>query len=104
VGFILINTGAQGIQFLRLAVSSRSALSAEVLFLRKQLAFYQEHQIPPRKLTDAAIFLGVVVSTIQVERSINDCETRDPNPLASQRVQAVLALQVDSSLVRGTSG
>jgi hypothetical protein len=37
-------TGAQGIQFLRLAVSSRSALSAEVLFLRKQLAFYQEHQ------------------------------------------------------------
>ena len=56
VGFILINTSAQGIQFLRLAVSSRSALSAEVLFLRKQLAFYQEHQIPPRKLTDAARF------------------------------------------------
>jgi hypothetical protein len=46
VGFILINTSAQGIQFLRLAVSSRSALSAEVLFLGKQLAFYQEHQIP----------------------------------------------------------
>ena len=56
VGFILINTSAQGIQFLRLVVSSRSALSAEVLFLRKQLAFYQEHQIPPRKLRDAARF------------------------------------------------
>jgi putative transposase len=64
VGFILINTGAQGIQFLRLAVSSRSALSAEVLFLRKQLAFYQEHQIAPRKLTDAARFSLVLWSRL----------------------------------------
>jgi putative transposase len=39
-----------------LAVSSRAELSAEVLFLRKQLAFYQEHQVQPRKLTDAARF------------------------------------------------
>jgi hypothetical protein len=64
VVFILINTSAQGIQFLRLAVSSRSALSAEVLFLRKQLAFYQEHQIPPRKLTDAARFSLVLWSRL----------------------------------------
>jgi hypothetical protein len=34
----------------------RAELSAEVLFLRKQLAFYQEHQVQPRKLTDAARF------------------------------------------------
>ena len=53
---ILTNTAGQGIQFLWLAVSSRAELSAEVLFLRKQLAFYQEHQVPPRKLTDAARF------------------------------------------------
>ena len=53
---ILITTAGQGIQFLWLAVSSRAELSAEVLFLRKQLAFYQEHQVPPRKLTDAARF------------------------------------------------
>jgi transposase InsO family protein len=33
---------------------SRTALMAENLFLRKQLAFYQEHQIKPRRLTDAA--------------------------------------------------
>jgi hypothetical protein len=39
-----------------LAVSSRAELSAEVLFLRKQLAFYQEHQVKPRKLTDAVRF------------------------------------------------
>ena len=41
---ILTITAAQGIQFLWLAVSSRAELSAEALFPRKQLAFYQEHQ------------------------------------------------------------
>ena len=40
--------------FLRSAVRARSSLLAENLFLRKQLAFYQEHQVRPRRLTDAA--------------------------------------------------
>jgi hypothetical protein len=53
---ILTITAGQGIQFLWLALSSRAELSAEVLFLRKPLAFYQEHQVRPRKLTDAARF------------------------------------------------
>src|SRR5215471_3759874 len=35
-------------------VRSRAASSAEILFLRKQLAFYQEHQIKPRRLTEEA--------------------------------------------------
>jgi hypothetical protein len=34
----------------------RAVLAAENLFLRKQLAFYQEHQIRPRRLTVAARF------------------------------------------------
>ena len=61
---ILITIGGQGIQFLWLAVSSRAELSAEVLFLRKQLAFYQEHQVQPRKLTDAARFSLVLWSQL----------------------------------------
>jgi hypothetical protein len=59
---ILITTVAQSIQFLRLSLSSRAALSAEVLFLRKQLAFYQERQISPRRLTVAARFSLVLWS------------------------------------------
>ncbi len=51
---VLFITAAQCLQFLRLAVCSRAALSAEILFLRKQLAFYREHQVQPRKLTAAA--------------------------------------------------
>ena len=41
---ILITVVAQGIQFLRWALTSRVALSAEVLFLSKQMVFYQEHK------------------------------------------------------------
>jgi putative transposase len=43
-----------GTQFLTTITRSRAALGAEVLFLRKQLAYYQEHEIRPRRLTDAA--------------------------------------------------
>jgi hypothetical protein len=42
------------VRFLWSCVSSRTALVAENLFLRKQLAFYQEHQVRPRRLTNAA--------------------------------------------------
>src|ERR1039457_2410504 len=43
-----------GLQFMNVIARSRTAAAAEVLFLRKQLAYYQEHKICPRRLTDAA--------------------------------------------------
>jgi len=43
-----------GLQFLSVAARSRTAVAAEVLFLRKQLAYYRDHQIRPRRLSDAA--------------------------------------------------
>jgi len=61
---LLITVAAQCVQFLRLAVCSRAALSGEVLFLRKQLAFYREHQVQPRKLTDAARFSLILWSRL----------------------------------------
>ena len=45
-----------GLRFLGATLRARSAVSAEILFLRKQLAFYQEHQVRPRRLTDSARF------------------------------------------------
>ncbi len=47
---------ADGLRFFRLTIRSRTALSAEVLFLRKQLAFYEERQTQPRRLNDSARF------------------------------------------------
>jgi hypothetical protein len=78
-----------------LVVSSRAELSAEMLFLRKQLTFYQEHQVRPRKLTDAARFLLALWSQLFNWRvAFGDRQTGDPNRLASQGVQAVLAVEV----------
>jgi putative transposase len=42
------------LRFVSTGVRFRSSLVAENLFLRKQLAFYQERKVRPRRLTDAA--------------------------------------------------
>jgi hypothetical protein len=41
-------------RYLRLLVGSKASLAAEVLFLRKQLAFYQERKIKPHRFNDSA--------------------------------------------------
>ena len=53
-----------GFRFFRFMLRSRVALSAEILFLRKQLAFYQERQTQPRRLNDSARFSLVVWSRL----------------------------------------
>jgi hypothetical protein len=50
---VLSNFVRDGIQFFRSCFSSRTSLVAENLFLRKQLSFYQEHQIRPRRLRNS---------------------------------------------------
>lgn len=92
---ILLITADEGIQFLWLAVSSRAELSAEVLFLRKQLAFYQEHQVRPHKLTDAARFSLVLWSQLFNWRAA--LMIVKPETLIGwhRKVQAVLAVEVE---------
>ena len=51
-----------GLRFFRLTLRSHAALSAEILFLRKQLAFYEERQTQPRRLNDSARFSLLVWS------------------------------------------
>jgi putative transposase len=55
---------AEGLRFFVLTIGSRTALSAEILFLRKQLAFYEERQTQPRRLSDAARFSLVLWSRL----------------------------------------
>lgn len=47
---------ADGLRFFLLTIRARPALCAEILFLRKQLAFYEERQTQPRRLNDSARF------------------------------------------------
>ena len=51
-------------QFLRSAFQSRTALVAENLFLPKQLAFYREHKVRPRRITDVARLSLVLLSRL----------------------------------------
>jgi transposase InsO family protein len=49
-------------RFIALLARSRSALAAENLFLRKQLAFYQERKIRPRRFDNVTRFMLVLLS------------------------------------------
>lgn len=51
---LLLGMVSDLMRFMRLTLRSRTALAAENLFLRKQLAFYCERKIKHRPLTDAA--------------------------------------------------
>ncbi|HYL16750.1 MAG TPA: hypothetical protein VEV41_27185 [Terriglobales bacterium] len=49
-------------RFVNAVVHSQRSLVAENLFLPKQLAFYQEREVRPRRLTDAARLMLVLWS------------------------------------------
>jgi putative transposase len=51
-------------QFVTTTLQSQTSLVAENLFLRKQLAFYQEHKLRPQPLTDAGRFTLVLWSRL----------------------------------------
>jgi putative transposase len=51
---VLLDLAGDAASLVQLGLRSRVALVAENLFLRKQLAFYQEREIRPRRLTNAA--------------------------------------------------
>ena len=51
-------------RFLGSLLQSRFALAAENLFLRKQLALYQERQVRPRRVTDATRLTMVLLGTL----------------------------------------
>jgi putative transposase len=51
-------------RFLASFLQSRSALAAENLFLRKQLALYQERQVQPRRATDATRLTMVLAARL----------------------------------------
>jgi hypothetical protein len=53
---------ADGMRFMALLARSRTALAAENLFLRKQLAFYQERKIIPRRFDNVTRFILVLLS------------------------------------------
>jgi hypothetical protein len=67
---------ADGLLFFRLLFRSRTSLSAEVLFLRKQLAFYEERQVQPRRLNDSARFSLILWSRLSTRKTSGKADSR----------------------------
>src|ERR1039457_7062558 len=80
---------------LKLSFRSRTALLAENLFLRKQLAFYEEHKIRPRLLTDATRLTLVLWSRwFNWKDALIIVKPGDLDWLASEGIPSVRALEV----------
>jgi hypothetical protein len=81
---------------------SHSQLAAENLFLRKQLAFYVERQVKPRRADDATrIMLVALSSLIEWRQILTIREAGHAHWVASKGLSAVLAPEVETS--RATS-
>ncbi len=62
--YICQNLLREALRFLGLMVSAKASLAAEVLFLRKQLAFYQERKVKPRRFDDSARLSMLVLAKL----------------------------------------
>jgi hypothetical protein len=88
---------ADGVRFLGLCFRPSPALAAENLFLRKQLALYQERQVKPRRTTHVLRMVpGLARSQVRQAASVSRGATRNLYPLAWSGVPAVLAMEIPS--------
>jgi len=71
------------------AMRSRAQLAAENLFLRKQLALYQERKVKPRRADDSTRFVLASLSRVLAWRQLLDTD-----PLASEGIPTGLALEI----------
>ena len=93
VTIVLLDFG----RLLAIAPRSRRALAAENLFLRKQLALFQERKVKPRRANDSIRWLMATLSRIFEWRDVLPNVKVDTHWLASQRVPAFLALKSKST-------
>ena len=84
-----------GVWFLRLCLRPPTTLAAENLFLRKQLALYQERHVKPTRATNATRLALVWLSRwFSLASGVGYCAARHFYPLASTRIPALLALEI----------
>ena len=75
-----------------------TAVAAENLFLRKQLGLFVERKIKPRRATDAIRFTLARLSRLfDWRNALHRRQTRLIDPLASERIPAVLEMEVSAT-------
>jgi hypothetical protein len=75
----------EALRFLRLLVSPKAALAAEILFLRKQLMFYQERKIKPRRFNDSARVSLLLLAKLFDWKNVNDNNQQKPQQQQQQQ-------------------
>jgi hypothetical protein len=86
---------ADFVVYLGLLIRPRKAIAAENLFLRRQLALYQERKVGPRRIDPAyAHYVGSALKVIQLARCAHCGSTEDVDSLASSRVSTFVALEI----------
>jgi hypothetical protein len=91
---IWLRLAGDTIRFLAFCFRSRTSLAAENLFLRKQLAFYQERKIKPRRADNPTRLTLVLLSRWFEWRSALTMVKPKNRRLAPQVLPPVLALEV----------
>jgi len=82
------------VRLVALAARPRTALVAENLFLRKQLALFQERKVRPRR-ADAATrwMLAALSQMVRLARRAGECPSRHAPALAPPRIPEGRALE-----------
>ena len=92
---IFLQLIADFVVYLGLLVRRRKAIAAENLFLRRQLALYQERKVDPRRIDPATrITLALLSRFFNWRDALVVVQPEDVDSLASSRVSTSLALEI----------
>ena len=93
---IFLQLIADFVVYLGLLIRPRKAIAAENLFLRRQLALYQERKVDPRRIDPATRITLALLSRLFNWRDALIGPTEDVDSLASSRVSTSLALEIET--------
>jgi hypothetical protein len=92
---IFFQLTADFVVYLDLLIRPRKAIAAENLFLRRQLALYQERKVGPRRIDPATrITLAVLSRLLNWRDALIVVQPKTLDSLASSRVSTSLALEI----------
>ena len=92
---IFLQLIADFVVYLGLLIRPRKAIAAENLFLRRQLALYQERKVNPRRIDPATrITLALLSRLFNWRDALVVVQPKTLNSLASSRVSTSLALEI----------
>ena len=86
---------ADAFRFVALLFRSTESLQTENLFLRRQLALFIERGVQPRRVDAATrVSLAILARMFDWRNVLVVVQPATPDPVASRRVEAILAIQV----------